>query len=167
MPVSHPRLVCTQLLIPASRTSCRSPTGAVVLELLPYNWEWQGISEIYLNLTRSVGCVHHFAWKANSSEVGAGAGAEADAEAGGLGDAQGGPHSAVCRGLVQRLQRSVSQVLCALLTDPRPLLPVPTSVSATPYNHPSCSGWCTWSLKMPSTRTGRPRSAPPGEAVFV
>jgi hypothetical protein len=44
------------------------PPGAVVLELLPYNWEWQGISEIYLNLTRSVGCVHHFAWKANSSE---------------------------------------------------------------------------------------------------
>lgn len=40
-----------------------------MLELLPYNWEWQGISEIYLNLTRSVGCVHHFAWKANSSEV--------------------------------------------------------------------------------------------------
>lgn len=46
------------------------PPGAVVLELLPYNWEWRGISEIYLNLTRSVGSVHHFAWKANSSEVG-------------------------------------------------------------------------------------------------
>ncbi|KAL4858773.1 Translation initiation factor IF-2 [Chlorella vulgaris] len=44
------------------------PPGAVVLELLPYNWEWRGISEIYLNLTRSVGSVHHFAWKANSSE---------------------------------------------------------------------------------------------------
>ena len=46
------------------------PPGAVVLELLPYNWEWRGISEIYVNLTRSVGAVHHFAWKANSSEVG-------------------------------------------------------------------------------------------------
>jgi capsular polysaccharide biosynthesis protein len=46
------------------------PPGAVVLELLPYNWEWRGISEIYMNLTRSVGSVHHFAWKANSSEVG-------------------------------------------------------------------------------------------------
>ncbi|EFN55147.1 hypothetical protein CHLNCDRAFT_134237 [Chlorella variabilis] len=44
------------------------PPGAVVLELLPYNWEWRGISEIYVNLTRSVGAVHHFAWKANSSE---------------------------------------------------------------------------------------------------
>ncbi|PSC75577.1 hypothetical protein C2E20_1509 [Micractinium conductrix] len=44
------------------------PPGAVVLELLPYNWEWHGISEIYLNLTRSVGGLHHFAWKANSSE---------------------------------------------------------------------------------------------------
>lgn len=31
--------------------------------------EWHGISEIYLNLTRSVGRLHHFAWKANSSEV--------------------------------------------------------------------------------------------------
>jgi len=45
------------------------PPGALVLELLPYNWEWRGISEIYLNLTRSVGCLHHFAWKANSSDV--------------------------------------------------------------------------------------------------
>lgn len=44
------------------------PPGALVLELLPYNWEWHGISEIYLNLTRSVGTLHHFAWKANSSE---------------------------------------------------------------------------------------------------
>jgi hypothetical protein len=46
------------------------PPGAVVLELLPYNWEWQGISEVYRNLSASVGSVHHFAWKANSSEVG-------------------------------------------------------------------------------------------------
>ena len=45
------------------------PPGAVVLELLPYNWEWQGISEVYRNLSASVGSVHHFAWKANSSEV--------------------------------------------------------------------------------------------------
>ena len=28
--------------------------GAVVLELLPYNWDWKGISEIYVNLTRSL-----------------------------------------------------------------------------------------------------------------
>ena len=60
-------------MLPIVRALLPSPTlstGAVVLELLPYNWEWQGISEVYLNLTRSVGCVHHFAWKANSSEVG-------------------------------------------------------------------------------------------------
>lgn len=43
------------------------PPGAVVLELLPYNWEWQGISEIYVNMTRSMGDVHHFAWKADSA----------------------------------------------------------------------------------------------------
>ena len=38
--------------------------GAMVLELLPYNWDWRGISEIYVNLTRSIGDVHHFAWRA-------------------------------------------------------------------------------------------------------
>lgn len=40
------------------------PPGAVVLELLPYNWDWKGISEIYVNLTRSLGDVHHLAWRA-------------------------------------------------------------------------------------------------------
>jgi hypothetical protein len=38
--------------------------GAVVMELLPYNWEWKGISKIYVNLTRSLGDVHHLAWRA-------------------------------------------------------------------------------------------------------
>ncbi|KAL3143022.1 hypothetical protein ABBQ38_003301 [Trebouxia sp. C0009 RCD-2024] len=40
------------------------PPGAVVLELLPYNWEWKGISQVYHNVTTSVGDVHHFAWRA-------------------------------------------------------------------------------------------------------
>ena len=43
-------------------TLCTS--GAVVLELLPYNWEWKGISQVYHNVTTSVGDVHHFAWRA-------------------------------------------------------------------------------------------------------
>lgn len=34
------------------------------MELLPYNWEWKGISKIYVNLTRSLGDVHHLAWRA-------------------------------------------------------------------------------------------------------
>lgn len=38
--------------------------GAVVLELLAYNWEWKGISEVYVNITQSVGDIHHFAWRA-------------------------------------------------------------------------------------------------------
>jgi hypothetical protein len=38
--------------------------GAVVIELLPYNWEWKGVSKIYVNLTRSVGVIHHIAWRA-------------------------------------------------------------------------------------------------------
>lgn len=40
------------------------PPGAVVLELLAYNWEWKGISEVYVNVTSSVGDIHHFAWRA-------------------------------------------------------------------------------------------------------
>lgn len=39
-----------------------------MLELLPYNWEWKGISQIYLNLTRSLGDIHHFAWRAPSAQ---------------------------------------------------------------------------------------------------
>lgn len=38
--------------------------GAVVLELLAYNWEWKGISEVYFNATSSVGDIHHFGWRA-------------------------------------------------------------------------------------------------------
>lgn len=38
--------------------------GAVVLELLAYNWEWKGISEVYVNITQSVGDIHHLAWRA-------------------------------------------------------------------------------------------------------
>lgn len=44
------------------------PPGAMVLELLPYNWEWRGLSQIYLNLTRSMGDIHHFAWRAMSPQ---------------------------------------------------------------------------------------------------
>lgn len=35
-----------------------------MLELLAYNWEWKGISEVYYNVTSSVGDIHHFAWRA-------------------------------------------------------------------------------------------------------
>ncbi len=38
--------------------------GAVVMELLPYNWEWNGISRTYANLTASCGDIHHVAWRA-------------------------------------------------------------------------------------------------------
>ena len=41
--------------------------GALVLELLPYNWDWQGIPRLYANLTASLGDVAHAAWRANSS----------------------------------------------------------------------------------------------------
>ena len=35
-----------------------------------YNWEWQGISRAYLNLTRSLGDVHHFAWPRRQPALG-------------------------------------------------------------------------------------------------
>jgi len=37
-----------------------------VVELLPYNWEWTGICELYRNISRSVGDVHHVAWRASN-----------------------------------------------------------------------------------------------------
>ena len=52
---------------PCSCCSKSSGAGAVVLELLPYNWEWRGISEVYVNITRSVGDIHHYAWRAEES----------------------------------------------------------------------------------------------------
>ena len=41
-----------------------SVAGAMVIELLPYNWEWKGVSRIYKNITKSMGDIHHFAWRA-------------------------------------------------------------------------------------------------------
>lgn len=40
------------------------PSGAAVYELLPYNWEWRDLNQIYRNMTRSTGRLHHFAWRA-------------------------------------------------------------------------------------------------------
>ncbi len=41
--------------------------GAAVFELLPYNWQWQGLAEMVRNLTRSMGDVHYAAWRACSA----------------------------------------------------------------------------------------------------
>ena len=35
-----------------------------MVELLPYLWEWEGMSMLFRNLTNSLGDVHHFAWRA-------------------------------------------------------------------------------------------------------
>ena len=48
----------------------RLSAGAVVMELLPYNWEWKGISRTYANLTASCGHVHHVAWRAKHPRSG-------------------------------------------------------------------------------------------------
>lgn len=39
------------------------PPGAAVLELLPYKWEWRGVSRLYHNMTMSTGRLHHWAWR--------------------------------------------------------------------------------------------------------
>ena len=43
--------------------------GSVILELLPYNWDWDGASSFYKNLTSSMGDIHHFAWRAYSPDT--------------------------------------------------------------------------------------------------
>ena len=56
---------------PARGQQCQrlgDDAGAVVLELLPFNWNWKDFSRIYLNATRSLGDIHHFAWLARSAE---------------------------------------------------------------------------------------------------
>lgn len=44
------------------------PPGAAVYELLPFNWEWEHLAELYRNLTRSTGHLHHFAWRPTDSK---------------------------------------------------------------------------------------------------
>ena len=42
--------------------------GAIVYELLPFNWEWRHISQLYRNMTQSGEQVHHFAWRPSDSK---------------------------------------------------------------------------------------------------
>ncbi|GAX84337.1 hypothetical protein CEUSTIGMA_g11759.t1 [Chlamydomonas eustigma] len=39
------------------------PPGSMVLELLPFKWEWHKLSMMYFNLTQSIGDIHHFGWR--------------------------------------------------------------------------------------------------------
>lgn len=45
----------------------QNTTGAVVVELLAFNWDWRGTSDLYFNTTASMGDIHHFGWRATSS----------------------------------------------------------------------------------------------------
>lgn len=44
------------------------PPGAAVVELLPHNWEYDGVNQLFVNLTRAVGDVAHVAWRAPGHE---------------------------------------------------------------------------------------------------
>ncbi|GFR45470.1 hypothetical protein Agub_g6869, partial [Astrephomene gubernaculifera] len=48
---------------PLLATASLLAPGSAVVELLPYKWEWLGISQLYMNATQSVGDIHHFAWR--------------------------------------------------------------------------------------------------------
>ncbi|GIL59393.1 hypothetical protein Vafri_14249 [Volvox africanus] len=48
---------------PLLATASLMAPGSTVFELLPYKWEWLGISKLYYNMTRSTGDLHHFAWR--------------------------------------------------------------------------------------------------------
>ncbi|KXZ42824.1 hypothetical protein GPECTOR_116g356 [Gonium pectorale] len=48
---------------PLLATAPLMPPGGAVIELLPYKWEWLGISKLYYNITQSTGDLHHFAWR--------------------------------------------------------------------------------------------------------
>jgi hypothetical protein len=43
------------------------PPGAALLELLPFKWEWRGVSSLYYNMTQSTGRIHHWAWRPQSA----------------------------------------------------------------------------------------------------
>lgn len=44
------------------------PPGAAVYELLPFNWEWRQISQLYRNMSVSTRQIHHAAWRPDSVE---------------------------------------------------------------------------------------------------
>ena len=44
------------------------PPGAVVAEILPFNWDFAGLNEVYKNLTESTGRLGHVAWRAPTSD---------------------------------------------------------------------------------------------------
>lgn len=48
---------------PLLGTAALMAPGTAVFELLPYKWEWLGISQLYRNMTQTAGSVHHFAWR--------------------------------------------------------------------------------------------------------
>ena len=56
------------ILLHLQRTySCSA--GSVVIELLPYNWDWEGASTLYKNLTESMEDISYYSWKANTADT--------------------------------------------------------------------------------------------------
>eukprot|EP00201_Polytomella_parva_P010645 CAMPEP_0175064858 /NCGR_PEP_ID=MMETSP0052_2-20121109/15583_1 /TAXON_ID=51329 ORGANISM="Polytomella parva, Strain SAG 63-3" /NCGR_SAMPLE_ID=MMETSP0052_2 /ASSEMBLY_ACC=CAM_ASM_000194 /LENGTH=455 /DNA_ID=CAMNT_0016331289 /DNA_START=439 /DNA_END=1805 /DNA_ORIENTATION=+ len=71
--LAHVRTMRDSAVIVARHNPLLSSTvflapGAAVLELLPYKVEWQKMTMSYFNATRSVGDIHHWAWRAVKPE---------------------------------------------------------------------------------------------------
>mmetsp|Transcript_26134 Transcript_26134/g.70756 ORF Transcript_26134/g.70756 Transcript_26134/m.70756 type:complete len:546 (+) Transcript_26134:118-1755(+) len=49
--------------LPSMANSMFMRPGSMVVELLPYKWEWANLSMLYRNITESMGDIHHFAWR--------------------------------------------------------------------------------------------------------
>ncbi|EFJ44348.1 hypothetical protein VOLCADRAFT_106494 [Volvox carteri f. nagariensis] len=54
---------------PLLATATLMAPGSAVVELLPYKWEWLGLSKLYYNMTQSAGDLHHFAWRATDHRL--------------------------------------------------------------------------------------------------
>lgn len=39
-----------------------------MVELMPFNWQWNSLSELYRNITDSLGDVNHVTWRADSPQ---------------------------------------------------------------------------------------------------
>lgn len=55
--------------LPTVASSIFMAPGSMLLELLPFKWEWHNLSMLYFNMTRSVGDIHHFGWRPSSVEA--------------------------------------------------------------------------------------------------
>ena len=55
--------------LPSVASSIFMAPGSMLLELLPFKWEWHNLSMLYFNMTRSLEDIHHFGWRPSTVEA--------------------------------------------------------------------------------------------------